>query len=97
MGDEMDESYAAPSQAPKKPAPQESVDEMNAGAAEILVAKNKLPAGTKEGDTVSFRVSRDYGDELSLEPVSSPKEAEPQEPMSVERGELEALDTEKGM
>ena len=70
----MDSSYSGapvqpPDKAPSDKAPAESVDEQNAGAAEILIAKDKLPPGTKEGDTCTFKVSKDVGDEYILEYV----------------------------
>ena len=58
-----------PDNAPADKGPPESVDEQNAGAAEILIAKDKLPTGTKEGDTCTFKVSKDVGDEYILEYV----------------------------
>lgn len=95
-GDEMDSSYAAePVEAPEQSAPAESVDEENAANAEILIAKSQLPEGTKEGDTCTFRVVKDYGDEFSLEYVSEETEGETtEEPMSTEGQELTALSEE---
>lgn len=96
--DEMDESHGAagaPVEAPEKPA--ESVDEENAGASEILISKDKLPTGTKEGDTCTFKVVKDFGDEFSLEYVSEESAgtpSEPEEPMSTAARELTALDQE---
>lgn len=87
--DMLDESYSEPQ---STAAPEESVDEENAGADEILVAKTKLPDGTKEGDTCTFKVTKDFGDEMSLTPVSDYKESETEsEPMSQEGQELSAL------
>ena len=54
--------------------PEKSVDEANSEASEILIAKNKLPEGTKEGDTCTFKVSKDVGDELILEYVKDDQE-----------------------
>lgn len=68
--DELDESYSAPVTPPEGGAespPGQSVDEENESSSEILVSKQELPAGTKEGDTCTFRVVKDYGDEFSLE------------------------------
>lgn len=72
----MDSSYgpSPPDKAPTNKAPQESVDEQNAGAAEILIGKDKLPPGTKEGDTYTFKVSKDVGDEYILEYVKEEQE-----------------------
>ena len=95
--DEMDGSYGAeaPLAKPEEasaPAEQ-SVDEEAAGAAEILIEKTKLPAGIKEGETVTFKVKKDFGDEVSLEmsAAASEETEEPEEPMSAEEGELTAL------
>lgn len=63
-----------PDNAPADKGPPESVDEENAGSAEILIAKDKLPPGTKEGDTCTFKVSKDVGDELILEYVKEGQE-----------------------
>lgn len=92
----MDESYKAPQSAHEEetPAPDEtdeSVDEESAGAAEILVEKVKLPAGTKEGDTVTFKVKKDFGDEVSLEAATPSAPEETEEPETAEEGELKAL------
>lgn len=59
--------------------PKQSVDEENAEGAEILIAKNKLP-DVKEGDECTFKVTKDFGDEFSLEYVkeAKPEEDEPQ-------------------
>lgn len=93
----MDSSYGSEPAVtpPEKPAETASVDEENAGASEILVSKGQLPSGTKEGDTCTFRVTKDYGDEFSLEYVSeSAEETTEEEPMSTARQEIAALDTE---
>lgn len=100
--DELDASYQGaeggaevtpPGETPSQET--ETVDEENANTAEILVAKNQLPSGTKEGDTCTFRVKKDFGDEFSLEYVKSGEESsEPEEPMAQERQELTALSGE---
>ncbi len=74
-------------------APPKSIDEENAGATEILVGKDKLPEGIKEGDECRFRVTKDFGDELSLEYVKDEEKGsktEQHEDMGVE-GELAEL------
>lgn len=97
--EDMDESYAsAPVSAPDSSSSQaDTVDEENAGAAEILVSKDKLPEGTKEGDVCSFKVTKDFGDEVSLEYVdeSEPEETEPTtaSPEDQAASEISALDT----
>jgi hypothetical protein len=102
MMDAMDSSYgnapvSPPDNAPADKAPPESVDEQNAGSAEILIAKDKLPPGTKEGDTCTFKVSKDAGDELILEYVKEGQE-EASEPTTRDNmdatteGEISALD-----
>lgn len=69
-----------------------SVDEENAGAPEILVMKSKLP-GKKEGDTCTFKVVKDFGDELSLEYM---KPHRTKDTMNAEtESEIAALDNEK--
>jgi hypothetical protein len=113
--DEMDSSYGGgpakppPLERPGGPPPKrparepESVDEENAGATEILVAKSKLPPGVREGDEVTFRVSGDYGEEVSLvqvkeEPGEEPEaetETETEEPTGAEDEELSALPPEE--
>ena len=99
--DEMDSSYGnspveapgAPGEKPGEPAPK-SVDEENAGAYEVLIEKSKLPPGTKEGDTCTFKVSKDFGDEVSLKYVKSPQEgaADQTETPSAAESEIAALD-----
>lgn len=95
--DDMDSSYgggAVTAPDDEGTSPPESVDEENAGATEILIAKNKLPSGTKEGDTCTFRVTKDYGDEFSLEYVKESASEPTEEPMSTEGQELSALSEE---
>lgn len=76
---------------------QESVDEENAGAAQILISKDQLPSGTKEGDECTFKVVKDFGDEFSLEYVSEEKEGEGEEtegysePMSEVQSDMNSL------
>lgn len=77
--EEMDGSYGnAPVTPPDKSAPAaedtQSVDEQNSGASEILISKDKLPSSTKEGDTCTFKVVKDFGDEVSLEYVKAGRE-----------------------
>jgi len=94
--DEMDESYSsAPVEAPDQPA--KSVDEQNEESAAVLIAKSELPSGTKVGDTCTFRVVNDFGDEVSLEYVSESKPESENEPetASMESQELTEL-AEKG-
>jgi len=101
--DAMDSSYSgapvqAPDNAPANAAPKESIDEQNAGAAEILIAKDKLPPGTKEGDTCTFKVSKDVGDEYILEYVkegqSEDEEATRENLDATTDKELSALDSQ---
>lgn len=93
--DMMDSGYAAAPAVEPPAEPSETVDEENAGAAEILIAKDKLPSGTKEGDTCTFRVVKDFGDEFSLEYVSEETGEETEETMNATTGrEIAALDTE---
>lgn len=69
----------------------ESVDEANAGATEILIEKTKIP-GKKEGDTCTFKVVKDFGDELSLEYVKE-ETKEPTEDMSANmESDMAAMD-----
>ena len=70
-------SVSAPEEAPAAEPPTESVDEANAGEAEILISKDELPSGAKVGDTYTFKVSQDAGDELILEYVKADQEAGP--------------------
>ena len=74
----------------------QSVDEENAEQGIVLVDKSKLPHEVKEGDICTFRVVKDFGDEVSLEYV---KEGENEPPgggetdnMSTEGREIAALD-----
>lgn len=99
----MDSSYGnadvtPPNTMPADKAPQESVDEENAGAAEILISKDKLPSGTKEGDECTFKVKKDFGDEYSLEYVKEDKssdEAPTKENLAATTDkELSALDSQ---
>lgn len=96
--DEMDASYAgagpamAEGEGGGEKAPAQSVDEEAAQGGDILIDKSKLPPGCKEGDTYTFRITKEYGDEVALELV---KDNEPaagdEEPMSQEASELAAL------
>lgn len=72
--DMMDSSYGKTPVQPPDKAPEQSVDEQNAGETQILVSKKELPAGTKEGDVYSFKVSKDTGDEFILELVKEGQE-----------------------
>ena len=105
MTDEMDSSYgnapvSPPDKAPADKAPEESVDEQNAGAAEILIGKDKLPSGTKEGDTCTFKVSKDVGDEYILEYVKEDQEEAPEPTRdnieATTESEISALDNQGG-
>ena len=98
----MDSSYgnapvSPPDQSADK-APAESVDEQNAGSAEILIGKDKLPAGTRPGDTCTFKVSQDAGDEFILEFVKEGEdetsETMTENPEAVTDRELTALDSQ---
>jgi hypothetical protein len=84
MMDAMDSSYgnapvSPPDKAPADKAPAESIDEQNAGQAQILISKDKLPSGTKPGDTCTFKVSKDVGEDYILEYIKEDQEeaAEP--------------------
>jgi hypothetical protein len=99
--DEMDGAYGSapvspPDKAPADKAPEKSVDEENAEEAEILIAKDKLPPGTKEGDVCSFKVSKDAGDEFILSYVKDEEQGEPTNDNlnSTTESELSALDTQ---
>jgi hypothetical protein len=76
----------------------QSVDEQNAGASEILIAKDKLPSGTVEGDTCTFKVTKDFGDEVSLEYVKDSEEESDEQTSdnmaSAAESELSAMDEE---
>jgi hypothetical protein len=97
--DEMDSSYSKSEVTPPVEEPEtetESVDEENAGAAEILISKKELPSGVKAGDTCTFKVVKDFGEECSLQYVKKP--AESAEPTSenleaTTESEIGALDT----
>lgn len=84
MDEEMDGSYSsAPVRPPGEGSGEESpgaekpksVDEENAEEAQILVNKSELPPGTKEGDTCTFEVVQDHGDEFSLRYVKEDEES----------------------
>ena len=79
MSDAMDSSYgnapvSPPDKAPADAAPKQSIDEQNAGAAQILIAKKELPAGAKEGDVFTFKARKDFGEDMSLELVKEGQE-----------------------
>ena len=65
---------------------------------EILIAKDKLPAGTKEGATCTFRVVQSTGDEFILEYVKEGEddtsETMTENPEAVTDRELTALDSQ---
>ena len=102
--EEMDDSYsAAPPVKPpaEKPAEQPaSIDEENAAQADLLVEKAKLPPNVKAGDTCTFRVTKDFGDEVALQFVSpgeeAPTEEAAEETPSTEQ-DMAALDKEGSM
>ena len=100
----MDTSYSEPATKTPVEKPEtetesetESVDEENAGASEILVSKKELPSGVKEGDTCKFKVTKDFGDEVSLTYVKEAAEQAGQptkDNMEAETAsEISALDT----
>ena len=105
MDGAMDSSYSnapvsPPDKSPADKAPQESVDEQNAGQAQILIAKDKLPSGTKPGDTCTFKVSKDVGEDYILEYIKEGQE-ETTEPTrenldATTDKELSALDNQGG-
>jgi hypothetical protein len=78
------------------PEENQSVDEENSEGAEILIAKNKLPEGTKEGDTCMFKVSKDVGDEMILKYVKNDQEEQGEKTNdnlnSTTENEISALD-----
>ena len=97
----MEKSYGGtpPVEAPEEAEPAESVDEENAGTSEILIAKTELPSGTKEGDTCTFKVVKDFGNEFSLEYVKespAPGEQTADNMETTTANEITAMD-EKGM
>jgi hypothetical protein len=102
--EELDSSYGTstpvqpPEKSPADKAPEKSVDQENADEAEILIAKDKLPPGTKEGDVCSFKVSKDAGDEFILSYVKDAEQCEPTNDNlnSTTASELSALDTPGG-
>ena len=110
QADELDESYGGGSavKPPAKPdsigeagdeTPEktDSVDKENAEEADLLIDKKKLPADAKEGDVCSFRIVKDYGDEVSLQYVKEGEETKPgaTDNMSTEDHEIAALDTKE--
>jgi hypothetical protein len=78
--------------------PAESVDQENQeGGKETVIAKTILPPDTKEGDTCTFQITKDYGDEFGLKYLSktsgSPAEGGTAE---ADNKELEGLDQGQG-
>jgi len=105
--EEMDGSYGGGGPAvapPDKAAPastdeSQSVDDQNAASAEMVIGKDKLPPGTKEGDTCTFKVSKDVGDEFILAYVKDEAEDETGEQTNdnmnaTTESELSAMDAE---
>ena len=87
----------APPEKPESESPEtESVDEENAGSSEILIGKDQIP-GKKVGDTCTFKISKDVGDEFIL---TSVKETEPaegttnDEMSATTESEISAMDAE---
>lgn len=93
--EDLDSSYSedAVAGAPDTPEvePPKSVDEENYDNAELLIPKGTL----KEGDTVTFRVAKDFGDEVSLERVTEPTSPTNDNLNETAATEISALDTEK--
>lgn len=91
----MDSSYGeAEVKAPETPETPESIDEENASDSEILIAKARLPEGSKKGDIVTFRIANDFGDESSLELVKSSKSPTSDTMNDMASEEIMALDKE---
>lgn len=86
-----DESATPPEDAGSEEKAPESVDEESETGSEILVMKNKLPSGIKEGDVCSFKVVKDFGDEVSLEYVDEGEDSGTS-PESEVGDEIAALD-----
>ena len=53
-----------------------------------VIPKTALPSGAKVGDEITFRVTKDYGDEMGIEPVSET------ETPSEDNREIESMDVE---
>jgi hypothetical protein len=94
--DEDLETYGTNGTSAPAAEPKPTVDEENAQNADILIAKADLPKGCKEGDTYTFRVVKDFGDEASLELVegNEPESETTEEPMDVADRELTAMSEE---
>ena len=98
----MDESYGSkpdvkpPDDTGDKPTgDKESVDKENAEEADILIDKKKLDPGAKVGDVCSFKIVKDFGDEVSLQWVKDGASKPSETPTDNTEAELSALD-EKG-
>ena len=84
------ESEAMEAEEPE--APEGGEGEGGEDASETLIAKSALPTGVKEGDVISVRVTKDYGDECGLEVVSKGMNKATEQESADD--EIEALDKE---
>ncbi len=60
---------------PEKPMGQEPMmEEEDTENSDVVVSKATLPPGVKVGDTVTFTVSADHGNEMTLSPAQAPSD-----------------------
>lgn len=73
----------------------ESTNDQNEGgentSESTVIPKTSVPDGTKVGDTITFRVTEDYGDEFGLEPVSGNKSSD-NSMMGMSKEDLASMD-----
>lgn len=94
--EEMDSMYSE-SETPtpeKKSTDTETVDEELDQSKEIIASKDQLPKGVKEGDTITMKVVKGYGDEFGLQYVKSDTTKTTRKTSDED---FEELDTEEGM
>ena len=61
---------------------------------QTLISKEILPDGCKPGDTYTFKVVSDYGDEVGVKLVEKEDETDEDETKSEEDSEIESMDEE---
>lgn len=83
----MDDSYA------KDKAPDDQAPESGEDDSQTLISKDILPKGCKEGDSYTFKVVSDFGDEVGVKLVEDNEKTETETP-STDEAEIDSMDKE---
>lgn len=90
-GSSLYEDENAPAAPPNKDQESTAEDQGESGEESTVIPKTAVPTGTKVGDTITFRVTEDYGDEFGLAPVSGNKSSD-NSMMANSNSEIAAMD-----